>query len=76
MDNVIMTQEVIHSMRSKKGKKGQMAIKVDLEKTYDILNQQFLEDTLKEIRLSTKLILIIMAYVSWCSMRVIWNSQP
>ena len=34
-DNIIVAQEIIHSMRNKKGRKGFMAIKIDLEKTYD-----------------------------------------
>lgn len=37
-DNIVIAQEVFHSMRSKKGKKGWMSTKVDLEKAYDRLN--------------------------------------
>ena len=36
-DNVIVMQEVLHSMRRKTGIKGWMAIKLDLEKAYDRL---------------------------------------
>jgi len=35
-DNVIIAQEVIHSMKNKKQGKKWMAIKNDLEKAYDI----------------------------------------
>lgn len=38
IDNIIIAQEMIHSMRRKNGNKGFMAIKVDLEKAYDCLN--------------------------------------
>lgn len=38
LDNVILTQEVVHSMNRKKGKKGNMVIKLDLHKTYDSLD--------------------------------------
>lgn len=38
-DNVIIAQEVIRSMANKKGKKGFMAIKVDLEKACDRLHK-------------------------------------
>ncbi|KAG6393957.1 hypothetical protein SASPL_144533 [Salvia splendens] len=34
-DNIVIAQEAIHSMRSMKGKHGVMALKVDLEKSYD-----------------------------------------
>lgn len=37
-DNVIIAQEIVHSMTNKRGKKGFMAIKVDLEKAYDRLS--------------------------------------
>lgn len=36
-DNVVIAQEVFHLMRTKKGNKGFIAIKVDLEKAYDKL---------------------------------------
>ena len=36
-DNIIIAQEVIHSMRLNKGVKGWMAIKVDPEKAFDCL---------------------------------------
>ena len=45
-DNIIVAQEIIHSMRWMKGKRGVMAIKVDLEKAYDRLRWSFIRDTL------------------------------
>ncbi|KAL8137313.1 hypothetical protein V2J09_003314 [Rumex salicifolius] len=36
-DNIVLAQEVVHSMRFKKGRKGWMVLKVDLEKAYDRL---------------------------------------
>jgi hypothetical protein len=41
-DTIVVAQEIIHSMRSMKGKKGFMAIKVDLEKAYDCLRWDFI----------------------------------
>ena len=38
IDNIVVAQEVVHSMRKKIRKKGLMTIKVDLEKAYDRLN--------------------------------------
>lgn len=37
MDNIIVYQEVMHSMRKKNGNKKTMALKIDLEKAYDRL---------------------------------------
>ena len=36
--NIIVAQEIIHSMLKLKGKRGFMAIKVDLEKAYNRLS--------------------------------------
>ncbi|XP_039036083.1 uncharacterized protein LOC120172771 [Hibiscus syriacus] len=47
-DNIILAQEVIHSMSGKTGKKSWMAIKVDLEKEYDRLEWSFIEETFTE----------------------------
>lgn len=48
-DNIIIAQEIFHSMRLKKGETGWMAIKVDLEKAYDRLRWEFIMETLTEI---------------------------
>lgn len=40
-DNIIIVQEVFHSMLSMKDSKGVMAIKVDFEKAYDRLEWDF-----------------------------------
>ena len=37
LDNMIIAQELIHTVTLKKGKMGFMAIKIDLEKAYDRL---------------------------------------
>ena len=44
-DNIIIAQEVFHSMRNKKGATGWMEIKIDLEKAYECRTRQFLTDT-------------------------------
>ena len=46
-DNIVIVQEALHSMRRKKGRKGWMLLKLDLEKAYDKIRWDFLEDTLK-----------------------------
>ena len=44
-DNLIINQEVLHSMRTKKSGKGSMPIKIDLEKAFDCLSWSFIKDT-------------------------------
>lgn len=42
-DNITVAQEVKHSLRKMKGRRGIIAIKVDLEKAYDRLRWDLLE---------------------------------
>lgn len=74
-DNIIIAQEVLHFMERKKGNKGQMTIKVDLEKAYDRVNWVFLEDTLRQIGLSHHFISVIMKCVTSANMRIMWNGS-
>ena len=60
IENVIVAQEIIHYMKNKRGKIGQMAIKVDLEKVYDRLSWDFIHETLSVIGLLRDLIRIII----------------
>ena len=62
-------------MRRKKGRKGFMAIKVDLEKAYDRLSWAFIQETLQELNLSTMLINLIIECITTATMNVIWNGE-
>ncbi|KAA3486983.1 Retrovirus-related Pol polyprotein LINE-1 [Gossypium australe] len=46
-DNIIIAQEVIHSMKSKQKNKRWMAIKIDLEKAYDRVRWDFIDASLQ-----------------------------
>lgn len=59
-DNIIVAQEVIHSMRSKKTGKGWMVIKIDLEKTYDRLKWSFVKETLQDSGLPQEFVDVTM----------------
>lgn len=59
-------------MRSKKGKKGWMAIKIDLEKAYDRLEWGFVHDTLIDIGLSESFVQLVWYCISSSTMRVQW----
>ncbi|KAH9734521.1 putative ribonuclease H protein [Citrus sinensis] len=75
IENIIVAQEIIHSMRNKGGKTGQMAIKVDLEKAYDRLSWDFIHETLRVIGLPMDLICIIMECITTVSMQLLWNAE-
>jgi hypothetical protein len=74
-DNIIVAQEVFHSMRKKTGTVGWMAVKIDLEKAYDRLNWEFIKDTLIDVGLPEKMIDIIWHCVSSLKMKVLWNGE-
>lgn len=62
-------------MRNKRGKKEFMAVKINLEKTYDRINWNFLFDTMLEVRLLALLIDVIMTCVRTSNMRILWNGS-
>lgn len=74
-DNIIIVKEAVHSMRRKKGRKGWMLLKLDLEKAYDRIRWDFLEDTLIAARLPEEWIRWIMLCVTGPSMNVMWNGE-
>ncbi|KAK5795009.1 hypothetical protein PVK06_036263 [Gossypium arboreum] len=74
-DNIIVTQEVVHSMKNFKGKKFEMIFKIDLEKAYDKLRWDFLKEMLSTVSFSTTLISVILNCVSSSSFQVLWNEM-
>ena len=75
-DNVMVMQEILHSMRRKTAAKGWMAIKLDWEKAYDRLRWEFIHDTRTNIKLPNYLIEVTMNYVSSWSLNILWNCEP
>lgn len=63
-ENIVVAQELLHSLRRVKGKKGGLAIKVDLVKAYDRLKWSFILLVLREAGIPEKLIQIIMACIT------------
>ena len=60
-------------MFKKKGKGGVMAIKLDLEKTYDRLEWSFIRDTLNPYKFLSHLVSLIMSCVSTSSVSILVN---
>ncbi|KAI8563661.1 hypothetical protein RHMOL_Rhmol03G0126400 [Rhododendron molle] len=75
-DNIIITQEVLHTLRGKKGKNGGMIFKIDLEKAYDKVSWKFLFDTLNYFQLNANWIALIMSCVSSVQTSILWNGEP
>lgn len=75
IENMVVEQEVIHTMRTKAGGMGQMAIKVNLEKAYDRLSWNFIFETLVEAGIPMNLTRIIMECVTTSRMNVLWNGD-
>lgn len=73
LDNVVIAQELIHSIGLKKGKEGCTTIKIDLEKAYDGLEWSFIRDTLLLFNFIENLIKLIMNCVSTTSISLIFN---
>ncbi|XP_039031943.1 uncharacterized protein LOC120166816 [Hibiscus syriacus] len=74
-DNIIITQDVIHSLRKKKGIKGWMAIKIDLEKAYDRLEWSFIDDMLSDLGIPDSLCQLTMNSVTPVSTQILWNGS-
>ena len=75
IDNVIIVQEIIHTLSRKKGRVGYMAIKIDLEKAYDKLEWSFIRDMLIRANLPVDLIDIIMSCISTVSTSILFNGE-
>ena len=72
-DNVIIMQELIHTIGRAKGRKGYMAIKIDLEKAYDRIEWSFIREMLVKFNFPSKLTDIIMSCVSLVSTSLLFN---
>lgn len=74
-DNIAIAQEIFHSMRRKKGVKGWMAIKINLENAYDRLKWAFVKETLEDADLPSNLVSLISHCVSTVRMHAFWNVE-
>ncbi|XP_061368484.1 uncharacterized protein LOC133311446 [Gastrolobium bilobum] len=74
-DNIIIVQELIHSIHRMTGKKCFFSIKIDLEKAYDKLNWGFIRSFLEEVQLPSDLIAVVMGCVTTPFIEVLWNGS-
>ncbi|CAL1383991.1 unnamed protein product [Linum trigynum] len=72
-DNIIILQEVVHTLSLRSGTKGSMILKIDLAKAYDRINWKFLEATLIATGLPMDFVKLLMACVTTARFQVMWN---
>ncbi len=65
IDNVLVAFQVMHSMSLKRrGRKGQMAIKLDMSKAYDRVEWAFVEEVIHRLRFAEGWIKMIMMCIN------------
>lgn len=72
-DNVIVLQEVLHSMHKSKKKNGDVAIKIDFEKAYDNVSPSLNTASKRYFGFPPLIITLIMHCVSTSKLSLIWN---
>lgn len=65
----------MHTIRTRTGKMGLFAFKVDLEKVNDWLKWNFINDTLSLIGMPNDLCMIIMDFITSVRMQILWNGK-
>jgi hypothetical protein len=76
-DNIIVAFETLHTMATRqKGKKGFMAIKLDMSKAYDRLEWGFLEAVMRKLGFAERWVHLIMTCVRTVSYAVLLNGIP
>ncbi|XP_074313520.1 uncharacterized protein LOC141648697 [Silene latifolia] len=75
-DNILLAHEIFNSFKRKKGKAGWIAIKLDMEKAYDRLEWNFIEETFKQMGFNHKWISWIMECIKTTSFSVLVNGTP
>jgi hypothetical protein len=74
-DNVIMVQEIVHSMITSRSKVGNLAIKIDLEKAYDRLEWSFIRHTLIFFKFPPPWVELIISCITTSSLSILVNGD-
>jgi hypothetical protein len=76
-DNVLVAYEALHTMDTRmKGKKGFMAIKLDMSKAYDRVEWSYLEDIMRRLGFADHWISLLMTCVCSATYSVLVNGNP
>ncbi|XP_060969524.1 uncharacterized protein LOC133036798 [Cannabis sativa] len=74
-ENTMIAREVVHSMNKRRGKRGYMLLKLDLEKAYDKLDWDFLISVLHQIGFGSPFIDWIKACISVAEIKLLLNGS-
>ena len=75
-DNNLVSFEILNHLRSKKkGKKGVMALKIDMSKAYDRIEWRFLKAIMIKMRFDQKYVKLILACTSTISYLVVTSGH-
>ncbi|KAL3844844.1 hypothetical protein ACJIZ3_002247 [Penstemon smallii] len=75
-ENSLISQEIMHYLHKRKGKKGYLAIKVDLSKAYDRVEWELLKVILHNLGVCHRFINLIAQCISTCSFSFLINGSP
>jgi hypothetical protein len=75
-DNSILAHELIHTFKNKKGKKGLMFLKMDMEKAFDQMEWKFLLAIMKKLGFNDTWLGWIEACISSTSFSILINGSP
>lgn len=75
VDNILELQETIHSLRHLKGRKGNIVLKLDLEKAYDRLEWSFVMHSLNCLCIPQELQDLIFHCIFSASLKINWNGS-
>ena len=73
LDNVVIAQELIYSIHRKKGRMGQLVLKLDLEKAYDRLEWGFIRKVLNFFKFPPSFVDLVLECVSTSSLSILVN---
>lgn len=75
-ENIILGQEILHSMKAKRGRKGLAALKLDMAKVYDKMEWGFILQVLRCFRFRKRWIGWVQQSISTVSFSMLLNGSP